>query len=190
MSREWWLVAVEIWLSLMQQGQECKSRCEYFLSRICLLEVLLLRGFVAEPQMLLPFSHVCVPQACTSDHHWLWSMCWIWFEDSHKRHGPLELVQTSMKLYWYHMGVNEESIKLVGWHWNLNWRLQLNWKWIIAELQKRNFILTLFFECEICSTRCSQDVQDDIVITNELWHSIKVCLLMSYCSFFQSWTAF
>jgi hypothetical protein len=38
----------------MQQGQECKSRCEYFLSRICLLEVLLLRGFVAEPQMLLP----------------------------------------------------------------------------------------------------------------------------------------
>lgn len=30
----------------------------------------------------------------------------------------------------------EESIKLVGWHWNLNWRLQLNCKWIIAELQK------------------------------------------------------
>jgi hypothetical protein len=84
----------------------------------------------------------------------------------------------------------EESIKLVGWHWNLNWRLQLNCKWIIAELQKRNFILTLFFECEISSTRCSQDIQDDIVITSELWHSIKVCLLMSYCSFFQSWTAF
>jgi hypothetical protein len=46
------LAAVEIWLSFMQQGQECKSRCEYFLSRIRLLELLLLRGFVAEPQML------------------------------------------------------------------------------------------------------------------------------------------
>jgi hypothetical protein len=65
----------------------------------------------------------------------------------------------------------EESIKLVGWHWNLNWRLQLNCKWIIAELQKKNFILTLFFECEICSTHCAQDIQDNIVITNELWHS-------------------
>jgi hypothetical protein len=30
----------------------------------------------------------------------------------------------------------EESINLVGWHWNLNWRLQLNCKWIIAELKK------------------------------------------------------
>lgn len=144
MSREWWLAAVEIWLSLMQQGQECKSRCEYFLSRICSLEVLLLTGFVAEPQMLQsslrstslyfrpPLAMIYVLDLVWRFSRKTWS--------TGISAGKHETLLISHGCEWN----VEESIKLVGWHWNLNWRLQLNCKWIIAGLWMWNLLYTLF----------------------------------------------